>query len=30
MKSQGLVDASVDPETVLDLSFVEGHFNLPK
>jgi NitT/TauT family transport system substrate-binding protein len=30
MKSQGLVDATVDPKTVLDLSFVEGHFNLPK
>jgi NitT/TauT family transport system substrate-binding protein len=30
MKSQGLVDASVDPKTALDLSFVEGHYNLPK
>jgi NitT/TauT family transport system substrate-binding protein len=30
MKSQGLVDASVDPKMALDLSFVDGHFNLPK
>lgn len=30
MKSQGLVDASVDPKTTLDLSYVDGHFNLPK
>jgi NitT/TauT family transport system substrate-binding protein len=30
MKAQKLVDASVDPKTVLDLSFVEGHTNIPK
>ncbi|HWG04460.1 MAG TPA: ABC transporter substrate-binding protein [Beijerinckiaceae bacterium] len=30
LKSQGLVDASVDPKTTLDLSFVEGHYNIPK
>jgi NitT/TauT family transport system substrate-binding protein len=25
-QAQGLVDKSVDPGTVLDLSFVKGHF----
>jgi len=29
-KSQGLVDATVDAKTFIDLSFVDGHFNLPK
>jgi len=29
-KSQGLVDASVDPKNFIDLSFVEGHTNVPK
>jgi NitT/TauT family transport system substrate-binding protein len=29
LKEQNLVQASVDPRTVLDLSFVEGHFNIP-
>lgn len=28
-KKMGLVDASVDPKAFLDLSFVDGHFNLP-
>ncbi len=27
---QGLVDASVRAEDILDLSFIEGHFNVPK
>ena len=30
LKSQGLVDASVDPKTTLDLSYVEGHYDIPK
>lgn len=30
LKSQRLVDASVDPKMTLDLSYVEGHYNLPK
>lgn len=30
LKEQKLVDASVDPKTVMDLSFVEGHTNIPK
>ncbi len=30
MKAEKLVDASADAKTMLDLSFVEGHFNLPK
>lgn len=30
MKAQGLVEASVDPRSAMDLSFVEGHFNAPK
>ena len=30
MKSEKLVDASADAKGMLDLSFVEGHFNLPK
>jgi NitT/TauT family transport system substrate-binding protein len=30
LKSQGLVDASVDPRAFLDLSFVQGHLNAPK
>jgi NitT/TauT family transport system substrate-binding protein len=30
MKSEKLVDEKVDPAMALDLSFVEGHFNLPK
>ena len=29
-QSQGLVDRSVEAGAVLDLSFVKGHFNLPK
>jgi NitT/TauT family transport system substrate-binding protein len=29
-KSQGLVDASVDPKSFIDLSFVQGHTNVPK
>jgi NitT/TauT family transport system substrate-binding protein len=29
-KSQGLVDQSVDAKAILDLSFVKGHFNVPK
>ncbi len=29
-QSQGLVDKSVDAKQILDLSFVKGHFNLPK
>ncbi len=30
MKSEKLVDASVDPKIALDLSFIEGHTNVPK
>ena len=30
LKAQGLVDASVDPKTFIDLSFVQGHTNVPK
>lgn len=30
MKAQNLVDAAVDAKTVLDLSYVQGHTNLPK
>ena len=30
MKGQGLVDQSVDPAKVLDLSYVDGHTNIPK
>jgi NitT/TauT family transport system substrate-binding protein len=30
MKAEKLVDASADPRTMLDLSFVEGHYNVPK
>jgi NitT/TauT family transport system substrate-binding protein len=29
-KSQGMVDASVDPKALIDLSFVQGHTNLPR
>lgn len=29
-KAQGLIDVSVDPKSFLDLTFVQGHFNLPK
>lgn len=29
LKGQNLVQASVDPRAILDLSFVEGHFNIP-
>jgi NitT/TauT family transport system substrate-binding protein len=29
-KAQGLVDASVDPASFLDLGFVEGHLDLPR
>ncbi len=29
-QSQGLVDKTVDAKTILDLSFVKGHFNLPQ
>ena len=28
-KSQGLVEASVDPKALLDLTFVRGHVNVP-
>jgi len=28
-KSQGRVDKSVDAKSILDLSFIKGHFNLP-
>lgn len=30
LKAQGLVDASVDPKTFVDLSFVQGRTNVPK
>jgi len=29
-KSQGMVDASVDPKALIDLSFVRGHTNVPR
>jgi NitT/TauT family transport system substrate-binding protein len=29
-QGQGLVDRNVDAKAILDLSFVKGHFNLPK
>jgi NitT/TauT family transport system substrate-binding protein len=29
-KSQGMVDASVDPVALIDLSFVRGHTNVPR
>jgi NitT/TauT family transport system substrate-binding protein len=29
-KNQGMVDASVDPKALLDLSFVRGHTNMPR
>ncbi len=29
-KEHGLVDEKVDPAGILDLSFVEGHFNIPE
>ena len=29
-KSQGLVDAGVDPKSFIDLSFVQGHTNAPQ
>jgi NitT/TauT family transport system substrate-binding protein len=29
-QGQGLVDRTVDAKSILDLSFVKGHFNLPK
>lgn len=29
-KSQGIVDQGVDAKTFIDLSFIEGHFNVPK
>ena len=30
MKAEKLVDATADAKTMLDLSFVDGHFNVPK
>ena len=30
MKAEKLVDASVDPKITLDLSFIDGHTNVPK
>lgn len=30
LKANGLVDASADAKTFLDLSFVQGHMNIPK
>jgi NitT/TauT family transport system substrate-binding protein len=30
LKQQGLVDRSVDPKAFLDLSFVQGHTNVPR
>lgn len=30
LKANGLVDGSVDPKTFIDLSFVQGHMNVPK
>jgi NitT/TauT family transport system substrate-binding protein len=29
-KSRGMVDAAVDPASLIDLSFVQGHTNLPR
>jgi NitT/TauT family transport system substrate-binding protein len=29
-KSQGMIDASVDPKSFIDLSFVQGHTNIPQ
>lgn len=29
-KSQGMVDAAVDPKALIDLSFVRGHTNIPR
>jgi NitT/TauT family transport system substrate-binding protein len=29
-KSQGMVDATVDPKALIDLSFIEGHTNVPR
>lgn len=29
-KAQGIVDQTADPKTFIDLSFITGHFNLPK
>jgi NitT/TauT family transport system substrate-binding protein len=29
-KSQGIVDQTVDAKAFIDLSFIEGHFNLPR
>jgi NitT/TauT family transport system substrate-binding protein len=29
-KSQGMVDAAVDPKALMDLSFIEGHINVPR
>ncbi len=29
-KKHGLVDERVDPADILDLSFIDGHFNIPK
>ncbi|MBL8672538.1 MAG: NrtA/SsuA/CpmA family ABC transporter substrate-binding protein [Alphaproteobacteria bacterium] len=29
-KAEGLVDATVDPRAIMDLSFVDGHFDVPK
>ena len=29
-KSQGIVDAGVDARSFIDLSFIDGHFNVPK
>ena len=29
-KKQGLVDEKVDPAEILDLSFIQGHFNIPE
>ncbi len=28
-QAQGLVDKSVDPAKIIDLSFIDGHFNIP-
>jgi NitT/TauT family transport system substrate-binding protein len=29
-KSQGMVDAAVDPKALMDLSFIAGHINVPR
>jgi len=29
-QSKGLVDRSVQPDRIIDLSFVDGHFNVPE